>query len=130
MGLTEAGHGLTPASGAREGAVRARVTGADPHFRARITFRRQAEGGRAGLPDLDEYRADLRFPFERSVHFSGQIRHAGKVSPGESLTADIWIRSAASILMTRVEKGTRFELMEGRKPVANGSVLTVFRRDD
>jgi translation elongation factor EF-Tu-like GTPase len=106
------------------------MVGPGPHFRAKLSFRDAATGARTTPADLEGYRAELRFPFERSVVFGSVLQPAGKPGKDASVNADITIRSAASILMTRVDRGTRFELLEGRKTVADGRVVSVFRRDD
>jgi translation elongation factor EF-Tu-like GTPase len=112
--------------------------GARPHFRAHVRVRSKDEGGRRGALDLSRYRPDLSFAVDNTVYYGGQPTSEAEgedlpnawIAPGEEFDADFQIRFAASQIMSRLEVGSQFRMMEGHHPTGDGAVTRIYRTDD
>lgn len=111
--------------------------GSRPHFRAHVRLRPTDEGGRRGAIDLSRYRPDLSFAVDDKVQFGTHpARKADDesrdvwIAPGQEFDADFQIRSAASQIMSRLEVGSQFRMLEGHHPTGDGTVTQIHRTDD
>jgi hypothetical protein len=109
-----------------------------PHFRAHVKVRPTEEGGRRSAFTLYRYRPDLSFAVDNRCYYGAhairqnedQEGHEVWIAPGEEFDTDFWIRSAASQIMSRLEVGSHFRMMEGPVPVGDGTVTRIYRTDE
>jgi hypothetical protein len=98
----------------------------EPIAYADIRWLSRDEGGRAMPPSSPTYYATARFPDHDDQLFSVFLQFSAILSPEERLSPHVKLRFFAPHLVAqRLAPGTRLQITEGDKVVAEGHLLFV-----
>ena len=101
-----------------------------PTFRSRVLHRTTAAGGHRLPILLASFRPDLRFPFDDVYVYGAHFLSVDlTIAPGETFESDVFIRTAAEVVLKNISVGMTFGVMEGQRQIADGVITAVYPQE-